>query len=208
MKKIVIFLVIANLMNCNSVRRKFHYFMDMAYSPAVDTQQFDEIGNRTGNRIPPENTIPHNFFNNKFNKTIPGTYVVDDTSISYNINGVSVSGIGEEHEIASHMISSPLRNDESTLNRGKERYNIYCSPCHGVGGKGDGLVKAKFPNIKAIARADKSVPVQAENWSVERLFMVMTTGISTMNSYASQVPEIDRWAIAHYVKHLQLEAMK
>jgi hypothetical protein len=208
MKKLIILALAMSMIHCNSVRRKFHYFMDMAYSPALDSQKFDEIGNRAGNRVPPENTIPHKFLNSKFNKTIPGSYVIDDKSITYNINGVTISGIPEEHEMASHMISSPLKGDEATLERGKDRFRIYCSPCHGLGGKGDGLVKAKFPNIKAIARPTKTEPVRAEGWSVERIFMVTTTGINAMNSYATQVPEIDRWAIAHYVKQLQLEAMK
>ncbi|MDH4199006.1 MAG: cytochrome c [Spirochaetia bacterium] len=208
MKKIIIFLIIANIASCNSVRRKFHYFMDMAYSPAIDTSEFDDIGNRGGNRFPPDHTIAHKFFNSKYNRTIPGFYVIDDKYITYNINGISIGNIPEEHEIASHLISSPLRNDEATLARGKERFNIYCSPCHGYGGKGDGLVKAKFSNIKAVARPNKNEPVRAEGWSVERIFMVTTTGINAMNSYATQVPEIDRWAIAHYVKYLQLEAMK
>ena len=208
MKKIIILILVANMVNCNAVRRKFHYFMDMAYSPAVDSQKFDAIGNRDGNRFPPENTIPNKFLNMKFAKTIPGAYVIDDKYVTYVINGVTITGIPEEHDMASRMISSPLRSDEATLTRGKERFNIYCSPCHGYGGKGDGLVKAKFPNIKAIARANKAEPVQAENWSVERLFMVMTTGINSTNSYAPQIPEIDRWAIAHYVKQLQIEAMR
>jgi hypothetical protein len=208
MKKIIIFVLIANIVNCNSIRRKFHYFMDMAYSPALDSQKYDLIGNRAGNMFPPENTIPHKFLNEKFSKTIPGSYFIDDKYITYNINGVTISAIPEEHEMGSYLINSPLKNTEATLERGKERFNIYCSPCHGYGGKGDGLVKAKFPNIKAVARPSKTEPVRAENWSVERLFLVMTTGINSMNSYASQVPEIDRWAIAHYVKYLKIEAMK
>lgn len=182
--------------------------MDMAYSPAVDSQQMDDIGKRAGNRFPPDNTIAHKFLNSKYARTIPGSYVIDDKYITYSINGATITAVPEEHEMASRMISSPLRSDEQTLGRGKERFNIYCSPCHGLGGKGDGLVKAKFANIRAIARPTRFEPVMAENWSVERLFMVMTTGINTMNSYAAQIPEKDRWAIAHYVKQLQIEAMR
>jgi hypothetical protein len=208
MKKILILLIIVNLVNCNSVRRKFHYFMDMAYSPAVDSQEFDTIGMRDGNRFPPDNTIPYKFFNSRYDKTIPGSYVLDDKYITYNINGLIISSIPDDHNMGSRLISSPFVSDEATLKRGKERYGIYCSPCHGLAGKGDGPIKAKFDTIKAIARPTLAEPVQAENWSVERLFLVMTTGINSMNSYASQVPEKDRWAIAHYVKQLQQEARK
>jgi len=200
--------MVVNMVNCNSIRRKFHYFMDMAYSPALDSQKIDLIGNRDGNRFPPENTIPNKFENDYFNKTVQGSYFIDDKYVTLNINGQTVSSIPEEHEAASRLITDPLKNDAATLERGKDRFRIYCSPCHGLGGKGDGLVKAKFPNIKAIARPNRNEPVQSEGWSVERLFLVMTTGINTMNSYASQVPEKDRWAIAHYVKYLQIEAMK
>ncbi|MDH4261638.1 MAG: cytochrome c [Spirochaetia bacterium] len=208
MKKIIILILIANVVSCNSIRRKFHYFMDMAYSPALDSQKFDAIGNRPGNRFPPDYTIAHKFLNAKFNRTIPGAYVLDEQDITYNINGFTITSNPDEQEIGSHMISSPLKSDEATLERGKQRFNIYCSPCHGYGGKGDGLVKAKFDNIKAIARPNKTEPVRTETWSVERIFLVTTTGINVMKSYATQVPEIDRWAIAHYVKYLQIEAMK
>lgn len=214
MKKLVILILIANLANCNSIRRKFHYFMDMAYSPAVDTQRVDEVATeqtgkqRVGNRVPPDNTIAYKFLNPRYDRTIPGNYVLDGNYIAYNINGTFISNVPEDHEVGSHLIHNPLPNNAETLARGKERFNIYCSPCHGFGGKGDGKVKAKFPTIKAIARPTPNEPVRAEQWSVERIFLVTTTGINAMNSYATQVPEKDRWAIARYVKELQREAMK
>ncbi len=202
------------MVNCNGIRRKFHYFMDMAYSPAVDTQRIDLVGNRIGNRVPPENTIPYKYLNPHYAKTIPGHYLTaeDDWgfSLSYKIDGEEYLNIPDDHERASHLIKSPLKNDAATLERGKDRFRIYCSPCHGVGGRADGPVTQKWQGvpIKPLVRLNANEPIAPESWSKERLFMVMTTGISTMPSYATQIPEIDRWAIAHHIKKLQAEARK
>lgn len=85
------------------------------------------------------------------------------------------------------------------LARGRERYDIFCSVCHGRVGTGDGMVvRAGFP--------------QPPSYHIERLrnappghfFDVITNGIGRMRDYAAEVPPQDRWAIVAYIRALQL----
>jgi len=82
--------------------------------------------------------------------------------------------------------------------RGQERYNIYCLPCHGLSGAGDGMIiKRGFapPPSYHIDRLR-----QAE---IGHFYDVITNGYGAMYSYASRVPPRDRWAIAAYIRVLQ-----
>lgn len=93
----------------------------------------------------------------------------------------------------------PFPVTEGVVARGRERFNIYCSPCHARTGEGNGMI---------VQRGYKQPP----SFHEERLrvmpagyyFQVMTNGFATMPSYALQVSPEDRWAIAAYVKALQL----
>jgi mono/diheme cytochrome c family protein len=88
------------------------------------------------------------------------------------------------------------------LDRGQQRYNIYCQPCHGELGYGDGPV----------TRRGGGFPVKPANLHLKRLepaplgyiFHVASEGYSTMLGYKAQVPTHDRWAIAAWVRTLQV----
>lgn len=85
------------------------------------------------------------------------------------------------------------------LDRGQERFNIYCSVCHGPAGEGDGMIVRrgyKKPN----SFHSPTVAAQPEGY----YFTVMTQGFGVMPSYAAQVPVEDRWAIVAYIRALQL----
>jgi hypothetical protein len=94
--------------------------------------------------------------------------------------------------------SFPAPVTRATLDRGRERYNIYCTPCHDYVGTGRGMV---------VRRGFKQPPSfhqdRLRDAPVGYLFDVMTNGFGTMSSYATQVPAGDRWAIAAYVRALQ-----
>ena len=85
------------------------------------------------------------------------------------------------------------------MQRGRERYDIYCSPCHGLTGEGDGMV---------VQRGYRRPP----SFNVDRLrqappghvYDVITNGFGAMPDYAAQIPVRDRWAIAAYIRALQL----
>jgi mono/diheme cytochrome c family protein len=85
------------------------------------------------------------------------------------------------------------------LDRGEERFNIYCAPCHGRTGDGNGMVVQRGFRQPPSFHTDRLRQVPAGY-----LFDVMTRGFGTMPDYRAQVPSEDRWRIAAYLKALQL----
>ena len=93
----------------------------------------------------------------------------------------------------------PFPITEAELNRGQQRFNVYCSPCHGRTGEGNGMV---------VQRGLK----QAASYHVDRLrqmppgyfFDVITNGFGIMPDYRMQITPEDRWRIVAYVRALQL----
>ncbi len=92
----------------------------------------------------------------------------------------------------------PMVVTREVIERGAERYNIYCSPCHGKSGDGDGII---------ISRGMKKPPSYREQRLVDMpagyFFDVITNGFGVMYSYASRVKTEDRWAIVAYIRALQ-----
>jgi mono/diheme cytochrome c family protein len=85
------------------------------------------------------------------------------------------------------------------LARGRERYGIFCAPCHGLAGDGDGIIVAHgFPQPPSY-HIDRLLAAPAQHF-----FDVMTNGYGVMFSYADRVDPRDRWAIAAYIRALQL----
>ncbi len=94
------------------------------------------------------------------------------------------------------------------VQRGRERFNIYCSPCHGQDGYGNGTVN-QDATVLSNLEPTKWVPPANLNDEVRRarptghIFNTINVGIRNMNGYGAQVPPEDRWAIVAYVKALQ-----
>ena len=99
----------------------------------------------------------------------------------------------------------PMTLTKADLDRGQQRYNIYCSVCHGMTGYGDGIVARRGFNRPSPASYHQDRLRQAP---VGHFFDVMTNGWGAMPSYASQVPVEDRWRIAAYVRALQVSQME
>ncbi|MCI0650412.1 MAG: c-type cytochrome [Planctomycetes bacterium] len=102
----------------------------------------------------------------------------------------------------------PLLLDQALLERGRARYNIYCSPCHGYDGTGTGLValrgrlgsEASFVAPTDLHKVGKDSPVEQPDG---QMFNTITNGLRTMPPYGPQIPPRDRWAIVAYVRALQ-----
>jgi mono/diheme cytochrome c family protein len=94
----------------------------------------------------------------------------------------------------------PFPVTKEVLSRGRERYNIYCSPCHSMLGDGNGFIPsrgfARKPPSYHIARLQKA--------PLGYFYDVITNGFGTMPDYASQIPPQDRWDIVAYIRALQL----
>ncbi|MEY4565958.1 MAG: hypothetical protein RLY14_928, partial [Planctomycetota bacterium] len=94
---------------------------------------------------------------------------------------------------------------EENMARGKQRFEIYCAACHGIGGSGDGLV-ARTAAEKSPSTWVPPTSLHEEkirNQPIGRIFHTITNGKGKMGGYSSQVNAADRWAIALYVRALQ-----
>ena len=104
---------------------------------------------------------------------------------------------GKENGVLSNKFPFPITRDD--LERGRQRYNIYCTPCHDYTGSGQGIVVQRgFPpppsyHIDRLRQAP-----------VGHFFDVMSNGYGSMYSYASRIEPEDRWRIAAYIRVLQL----
>ena len=95
----------------------------------------------------------------------------------------------------------PFPVDQKVMARGQERFNIYCSPCHGRTGMGDGMVVRR--GYRRPPPYDDPRLLAAP---VGHFFDVITNGFGAMPDYAAQIVPQDRWAIIAYVRALQLSA--
>lgn len=95
--------------------------------------------------------------------------------------------------------------DEKTMARGKQRFGIYCTPCHGQVGEGDGMVNARAAALQEGTWTPPSniTDERLRYMPVGELFNTVTHGIRNMPAYGPQIPTEDRWAIILYVRALQ-----
>ncbi|HET9749860.1 MAG TPA: cytochrome c [Casimicrobiaceae bacterium] len=97
------------------------------------------------------------------------------------------------------VVTNPLPIERRTLERGRERFDIYCSPCHSIAGDGDGIVPRRgFPHPPSYHIA------RLRNAPDAHFYNVITQGYGMMYSYADRVAPADRWAIVAYIRALQL----
>jgi mono/diheme cytochrome c family protein len=99
----------------------------------------------------------------------------------------------------------PVEVDRGLLQRGRERYDVYCSPCHGLAGFGDGMVAKRADELQ---EGTWTPPASfhsdlVRSRPVGHLFNTISNGIRNMPAYGPQIPVEDRWAIVAYVRALQ-----
>lgn len=96
----------------------------------------------------------------------------------------------------------PFEVTKAVMDRGHERFDIYCSPCHSRTGAGDGMIVRRGYRRPPTFHQDRLRQVPAGY-----LFDVITNGFGAMPDYAAQIPVNDRWAIVAYVRALQRSQM-
>jgi mono/diheme cytochrome c family protein len=95
--------------------------------------------------------------------------------------------------------STPPPVSDALLARGRGRFDVYCAPCHGLAGDADGIIVAHgFPRPPSY-QVDRLLAAPAQHF-----YDVITKGYGVMYSYADRVDPHDRWAIAAYIRALQL----
>jgi mono/diheme cytochrome c family protein len=92
----------------------------------------------------------------------------------------------------------PFEITMEDLERGRERYNIYCSVCHGLSGNGEGMVVRRGYKAAPGYHSDK-----LRDMPHGYFYSVIVNGYGQMGSYAAQIPVEDRWRIIAYIRALQ-----
>jgi mono/diheme cytochrome c family protein len=99
----------------------------------------------------------------------------------------------------------PIAVTEALIRRGQQRYDIYCAPCHGLAGFGDGIVGKRAERLQE----GTWTPPSSLHTDLVRgreaghLYNTIANGIRNMPAYGAQIPVDDRWAIVAYVRALQ-----
>jgi mono/diheme cytochrome c family protein len=101
-------------------------------------------------------------------------------------------------KVGKEYAANPLPRSAAVFQRGRERFDVYCSPCHDRVGTGNGMIVERGFKQPPSLHEDRLRAV-ADGY----FFDVMTQGFGVMSSYAPQVPVDDRWAIAAWIRVLQ-----
>jgi mono/diheme cytochrome c family protein len=161
-------------------------------------------------------------FQPKFKAQAPNPLFADGRAMRPPVQGSVARG---ESYVDTHMyegvvdgqwataLPASMKLDQATLERGQQRFNIYCSACHGYAGYGDGAVNQRamelVSNVNGPVNGTQWVAAKSlhdettRNQPMGQIFNTATHGIRNMAGYGSQISVADRWAIAAYVKALQ-----
>jgi mono/diheme cytochrome c family protein len=163
-------------------------FADMNNQPKLRPQRpADFLPNGVSSQLPPPGTVART----QPIRTVDGmVYSFEDAPV----NTGKISGT------TNFIETNPLPVTAHLLARGHERFDIYCSPCHGKLGDGNGITK-KIGDMPAVANLhDERIVMMTDG----EIFNTITHGKNTMGAYGPLIPTQDRWAVVAYLRALQL----
>jgi mono/diheme cytochrome c family protein len=114
-------------------------------------------------------------------------------------DGAFFTGKGADGQF---IATIPVAADEALVERGRQRYEIYCQPCHDARGDGRGILFQRGKVPTATFHQEKIL-----KYSDGQIFDVITNGVGLMPGYRWPIPPADRWAIVAYVRALQRERL-
>lgn len=123
--------------------------------------------------------------------------LVEDTVARGTLQDDAAFFTGKNGAADANALPFPLTAD--VLDRGEQRFNIYCSPCHGLTGAGDGMIVRRGYRQPPSYHTDRM-----QQMALGHFYDVITNGFGAMPDYKAQISPRDRWAIAAYVRVLQL----
>jgi mono/diheme cytochrome c family protein len=130
----------------------------------------------------------------KYKTYAPSTFWADGASARPLPDGVVAEG-----DLAALAEATPPNVSPALVARGRERFGIYCAPCHGLAGDADGIIVAHgFPKPPSL-HDERLLAAPARH-----IYDTITRGDGVMYSYADRVEPHDRWAIIAYIRALQL----
>jgi mono/diheme cytochrome c family protein len=129
-----------------------------------------------------------------------GTQTGGDVNVRGNVAGnVPGGGAAGQSGTPGSVNEFPFAITAVELNRGEERFNVYCAMCHGQTGYGDGMIVRR-----GFRRPPSLHDDRLRNETLGHFFDVITNGWGAMPDYSEQIPPRDRWAIIAYIRALQL----
>jgi hypothetical protein len=149
-----------------------------------------------------ENTLRQDMANQpRQNPLSPAPFFQDDRSERPIIENTVARGAVEQDALFVPKDSNtfPLPVTRELLERGQDRYSIFCTPCHGIQGDGMGMV-----TLRGMKHPPTFHQERLRNEPTGYFFDVITNGFGAMNGYSMQLAPRDRWAIVAYVRALQL----
>ena len=155
---------------------------------------------------PPIHLIPNMDSQPKYDAQEEGVFFKNGSAQRMPVEGTVARGDLNEDDAyyrgrnasGAFLSKSPVATTMASLGRGEQRYNIYCTPCHGMTGDGRGMVVLKGYPLPPSLHDQRLLNVKDGH-----LFDVITNGLNNMPSYATQIPVADRWAIVQFVRALQ-----
>jgi mono/diheme cytochrome c family protein len=137
-------------------------------------------------------TASNFFFNgSSMREPVPGTVAIDGLKE----DAAFFTGKGADGQFVATI---PVPNNEALLERGRQRYVIYCQPCHDARGEGKGILFQRG-NVPTASFHDEKILKYADG----QIFDVITNGMGLMPSYRWPISASDRWAIIAYVRELE-----
>jgi mono/diheme cytochrome c family protein len=177
--------LIARARTVTSEKPRIHIIPDMDNQPRFKPQQRNPLfADRRGMRPPVEGTVARD---------------------ELRADTVLYQGISDGDDRASWIEEIPVPVTMQTMRRGQQRFEIFCSPCHGLAGDGTGTVSKRAEELQ---EGTWTPPVSfhtdlIRGRQVGHLFNTITNGIRNMPAYGPQIPVEDRWAIVAYLRALQ-----
>jgi mono/diheme cytochrome c family protein len=196
------FAIAAKARNSHSSEPHIHIFPDMDFQPKYKSDTaMDLFPDGRTNR-------------GELAGTIPKGWLQADELFYNGIEHASAGGTEPEWTTGfpkAYPDGRPFAVDTTLVARGQNRFNIYCTPCHGYDGHGEGMVPRRVKQRGGLWQARNlveapsvdgkgGVVVQMPNG---QLFNTISNGYQTMMGYAAQIPAADRWAIVAYVRALE-----
>ena len=172
-----VFLLAGCARGCTSSRPPIHL------NPSMDNQP----------KVRPQSASTFFYDGSGMRQPVPGTVAIDglkeDTAF--------FTGKGADGQF---VTTNPVTLDDTVLERGKQRYTIYCQPCHDARGDGKGILFQRGNVPTATFHQEKLL-----KYTDGQIFDVMTNGQGLMPAYRWPIPPADRWAIIAYIRGLQRE---
>jgi len=163
-----------------------------------------------GSRQPIEGTIPRGYLRDDVefytgkkagataaSATTAQQQIANPQQPAPNANSQTAGG-APQNSFPDDVVDFPIPVTKDVVLRGQQRYNVFCSVCHGLTGNGDGMIVRRGYRRAASFNDDR-----LRQAPVGHFFDAMTNGWGAMPSYAPQIPVQDRWAIVAYIRALQ-----